>query len=287
MNFIASFLNKPFPSIELPRQKLVISFLFGLFVYTFLFVFQPFDIDKVVGSLAVYALGFGFITLSIMLISFFIGPLLFQSFFDADKWNIGKNMVFIFTIITGISILNWLFNTYMNEDITLQHSLLRFILITFAIGIMPVTFLLFFIESKLHQTNTTIAKSVSNQIQNLPVQKNHIPKFILTSENKNEDIELELKQLICIKSEGNYVLVSYKTGDQIAKKMIRNTISNLEKSLEKHDTIYRCHRSYLVNLENVSQVTGNARNFNLLVANLDFTIPVSRSFPKSILNSIA
>jgi hypothetical protein len=235
----------------------------------------------------IYLSGFGLITFVTLLSSFLITPLIFKSFFNPDKWTIGKNLVFILSVLMMISIFNWLYNVYFQDAMSAQHSLWRFMFITASVGVFPISFLLYFIENHLNKANKSIAKSVNSQIRNLPTPEKHSPKLILSSENKNEDIELELAQLICIKSEGNYVLVTYKLDNQITKKMIRNTISNLEKTLDKYETIYRCHRSYLVNLENVSEVTGNARNFNLTVLDLDFTIPVSRSFPKSILKSIA
>ena len=286
MNFIASYFNKPFPIVKLPSQKLIISFLFGLFVFLFLLIFQPFDIDKVIGNLIMYSLGFGTITLTVMVICFFVGPILFKSFFDSDEWNIGKNLVFIIAILAFISILNWMFHNYININNTVQHSLFRFVLITVAIGITPIAFLMFFIENKLNETNTTIAKSVSAQIQNLPHQIES-SQIIIKGENKNEELILLLNELICVKSEGNYVLVYYKFHDTIKKAIMRNSISSIEKQLGHFETIYRCHRSYIVNLENVIEVIGNARNFNLLVNGLEFNIPVSRSFPKSVLTSIA
>ena len=287
MNNVINYLKRPFPQVTKTTHKLIASILFGVFVYVFLIVFQPFEVNLIKDSIPLYLSGFGLITFIYLLVGFFIFPLIFSSFFNPDKWTIGKNIVYIIITLMAIAISNWGYNLYFQDSSSSQHGLLRFIFITTSVGIFPILILLYFIENHLDKANRSIAKSVNTQIQNLSTKDNQIPKLLLTSENKNEDIEIELAQLICIKSEGNYALVSYKTEDQITKKMIRNTISNLEKSLKQYESIYRCHRSYLVNLQNVSQVTGNARNFNLSVTDLGFNIPVSRSFPKSILNSIS
>ncbi|MGB0805426.1 MAG: hypothetical protein ACPGRC_01970 [Salibacteraceae bacterium] len=39
----------------------------------------------------------------------------------------------------------------------------------------------------------------------------------------------------------------------------------------------------LINLRQIESITGNARNLNVSLKNLTFSIPVSRSFPKEML----
>lgn len=285
MNFITSFLNKPFPSIQLPKQKLIISFLFGVFVFVFLAIFKPYEIADIAGYVHLYLAGFGTITSVTMLIAYFLIPNIIPNFFNPNKWNVGKTILFIIGILAAISVGNWLYNSYFFEGISFQHSLGHFVFITVSVGIFPVIFLIFFIELYLNRANQSLAQSVDEKIHQLSKTPN-TTRINLKGENKNESLDLDLSQLICVKSEGNYAQVYFKKQDTIQKKIIRNSISSIEKQLDNFDNIYRCHRSYLVNLENVNEVTGNARNFNLLVNDLDFCIPVSRSFPKSILKSI-
>jgi len=97
-------------------------------------------------------------------------------------------------------------------------------------------------------------------------------------------MSIELDQLICIKSEGNYVDVYFYKNEKINKQLIRNSLTKLSKQLIIFENIKRCHRSYIVNFSNIEKVSGNARNFNLHIKTLDFTISVSRSFPKEIIS---
>ena len=89
-----------------------------------------------------------------------------------------------------------------------------------------------------------------------------------------------------IKSDGNYSTVYLKKGDELRKKMIRNTLKSLENELINMEKIVRCHKSYIVNLNKVKQVTGNARGYNFILEGLEMTIPVSRNFPKSYFKEI-
>ena len=284
MNFIASFFNKPFPSIQLPKQKLIISFLFGVFVFVFLAIFKPFEIDDITDYVHLYLAGFGVITSLTMLIAYFLVPLVVPDFFNPDTWNIGKTLLLIIGILSAISFGNWLYNSIFFEGISSQHSLGHFVFITVSVGIFPVIFLIFFIELYLNRANQSLAQSVDEKIHQLNPESTTLH---LKGENKNESLNINVNQLICVKSDGNYVTVYFKEAEGIKKKMIRNTISGMESQFAQLDKVYRCHRSYIVNLESVKSVTGNARNFNLWIDGLDFSIPVSRSFPKSILESIA
>ncbi len=42
--------------------------------------------------------------------------------------------------------------------------------------------------------------------------------------------------------------------------------------------IYRCHRSFLVNLSNIKTVTGNSNGFKIYFKSYNKHVPVSRSY---------
>ena len=214
-----------------------------------------------------------------------IAPVIFKAYFNPDKWNIGKLLIFTIGILSSISILNWVYNLYFGGNISQIHSLVSFVFITLAVGSIPLTFFVFYLETYLKDKNQTLAHNLNSQLHANNTQPIHTP-IKITSGNKNEDLILNLNQLLCVKSEGNYAQIFLLDNEKVLKKVIRSSITNIETQLESHDNIYRCHRSYLVNFENVENITGNARNFNLQISNLDFLVPVSRNFPKSILQSI-
>lgn len=279
------YLNKPFPFIESTSNKILVSFLFSTFIYVFLITFQPFGIANIQFYKPLFILGFSLITLVVLLFSFLLMPLIYKQFFDTDNWTIKKNAIFISFQFLAITILNWVFNSTVGQDITTQHSLLFFIFITISVGIIPTIFLTYFIERNLEKRNQNLAKTFNNKLPGL--RRNHkSPSIKIISENNSEEVNIKLDQLLCVRSEGNYVNIFFMDKDIIKRKLIRNKISNIIEQLEMHKSIKRCHRSFIVNFSKVNQVNGNARSFNLQIDKLDFTIPVSRSFPKNILNKI-
>ncbi len=279
------YLNKPFPFIESKNHRMLASFLFSLFIFIFISTFQPFGISNIQHHKSLYLLGYFGITFFVLITSYFIGPTIFKTFFNFDNWTIKKNIIFIaiqFLIIIG---LNWVYNSTIGTEFTEQHSLLNFIFITVSVGIFPTLFLIYFIEKNLTRKNESIATNFTNSIQHKSNKsKNTIVKIL--SKNSDETIIIDLKQLICVKSEGNYLNVFFLIETEIKSKLIRNSVSNIEEQLIAFEKVKRCHRSYIVNLEKVKEMTGNARNLNLHIPDLGFSIPVSRSFPKEIFKEL-
>jgi len=269
------YLNRPFPFIDKIRYQIIASFLFGLFIYVFLSIFQPFGISNITLNKPLYLLGFAFITFIVLFISFVV----VYAYYKTENWTIKKNTQFIFVQFLIIAILNWLYHSSIIIENTTHHNFLYFVFITVAVGIIPTFFLLYFIEKYLTVRNQGYAINLTNSIQEGTFETK-IKEIQIISKNKDESIIISSNQFVCAQSEGNYIKVFYKEKDKIITKLIRNSIANLEEQLAIYSKLKRCHRSFIINFGKVDKVTGNARNFNLHVNELEFTIPVSRNFPK-------
>jgi DNA-binding LytR/AlgR family response regulator len=53
-------------------------------------------------------------------------------------------------------------------------------------------------------------------------------------------------------------------------------------ALQGKQNIYRCHKSYLVNLAKVNHVSGNAQGYKLHLKDVEDQIPVSRKLNEEI-----
>ena len=287
-----NWLNKPFPFIETSKQKLTISFLFAVFIYLFLLIFQPFGIAEN-KSIPIYLLGFSAITLVVMLFSFFVFPVIFKKAFDPEKWTTKKEILFALLIITLISVFNWLYNSTISYT-SVRHSFISFLFITIAVGIFPTVLLIMYFEKHFTTKHEIIASELTEQISvkdekkeiETSIKENKNQQIKIVSYNEKEVIELELNDFLCISAEGNYANVFFYENNTIKKKLIRNSLTKINDQLIIFDDVKRCYRSYIVNIQNVSRVSGNARNYYLHVDNLDFKIPVSRNFPKEILENL-
>ena len=90
------------------------------------------------------------------------------------------------------------------------------------------------------------------------------------------------KDILYIESTDNYVTVITREKGKIKKNMLRKTMKRLEKELEG-TFIQRCHRSYMVNLENIKLVKLISTNLYIY---LDFQeeirIPVSNTYAERV-----
>jgi DNA-binding LytR/AlgR family response regulator len=95
------------------------------------------------------------------------------------------------------------------------------------------------------------------------------------------------KDILYLESTDNYVTVYFSNEGKVSKHMIRTSLKNIENA-ELSVKLLRCHRSFIVNLENVLWMKKEGRNFVLKIKNIESFIPVSRSYIpqfKSLLQS--
>lgn len=102
-------------------------------------------------------------------------------------------------------------------------------------------------------------------------------KVVIGSETENDMFQLNLFDLYYIQAIENYIEVVYYSKDGFKKKLLRNTLKNVELQLEKTPVV-RCHRSYMVNMTHLQRMEGNALGLKLKLRNLDKKVSVSRSY---------
>ena len=99
----------------------------------------------------------------------------------------------------------------------------------------------------------------------------------LQSDNGKDIISITQNSLLFIEAQDNYVAIQYLENETSKKELLRTTMKTLEEKLKPYSVI-RCHRSFMVNLNNIEKVIGNAHKLNLYVTNSRLPVPVSRSY---------
>jgi hypothetical protein len=109
-------------------------------------------------------------------------------------------------------------------------------------------------------------------------------KQMITFRDETEKLRFSIKSrdILFVESTDNYVTVHTVEKGKIKKIMLRNTMKRLEKELEG-TLIQRCHRSYMVNFENIKLVKLISTNLYIYI---DFPeeirIPVSRTYAEHV-----
>lgn len=282
---IKQWLHKPYPLISDIKVKLAVSLAFGFFIYFFLLSFQPFGLADIVANKSLYILGFGVITFLVMLFNNTVVPAMLPTLFEIDKWIILKNFLFVLWNVVLITLSNYSYNTYVGGSSVQQHDLFTFIAITISVGIFPIIILVFLNELYLNGKHSRMALALNNQLHsehNMDKLKT-IGKIHIVGETKQDSLEFEENNLIFIKADNNYCLVHYLQNSQITTQLLRITLKSFEDQVEHSPNILRCHRSYIVNKQQISKISGNARAYYLHFDGCDDKIPLSRGFQKDTL----
>jgi DNA-binding LytR/AlgR family response regulator len=103
------------------------------------------------------------------------------------------------------------------------------------------------------------------------------PMVTLAGENQNEKLQLPPSQIAYISAADNYVRVFFIENGQLKNQMLRTTMKKMEDAVAAHSFLFRCHRTFLVNMELVQKVSGNAQGYRLHLKGIEESIPVSRN----------
>jgi len=114
-------------------------------------------------------------------------------------------------------------------------------------------------------------------------------QLIAFSDEKGElRISLMLDNLLYIESADNYVTIYYLNKSKISNYLLRNSLKWIEENLTQEATLVRCHRSYIVNLDNVKvlQKTKNGIFLELDTINTP-DIPVSKTYYNQVMEKFS
>jgi len=107
------------------------------------------------------------------------------------------------------------------------------------------------------------------------------PKSRLTikGKNKNEALHIEKHNFVLAEANQNYVTIKFMAENRLHKKIIRSTLSEVNKQIPHAQKI---HRSYLINPKYIAFIRGNSRKKWASLTVNDDNIPVSPGIEKEL-----
>lgn len=287
--------RQPYPTNTDFLPSLRRAAIVGLFVGLFLLVFQPFGLNTwETTNKLLKIMGFGAVTFVITAIHFPLWPTLFPRQFSEERWTVGQEILFITANVLLIAVANRFYlQTIAGSAEGSGFSWVSMILVTFLVGAFPVTglVLLSYIRrlKKYNQlaeklpVNTSVGSnsSMGNIAVIDPGQEVRHAEITLVADNDKDKLTFPSEELLYIESSDNYCTVVYRKNSQLLKPLLRSSLSRLEKQIDQPH-IVRCHRSYVVNLNRVERVTGNAQGYKLHLMGGQFQIPVARQYNETL-----
>lgn len=278
-NRIKTWLDKPFPFYETFAEKLLVPLYISLFIIAFEIVFNPSNNTEIFSSQLLKILSYALITFLIASAANIWLPKLFSSFFQIENWKVWKMILFSIIKVLVISIANATYAFYVDipgNNIFFPAFLLRVSLFTISIAFIPVVVTILWLEKRFYKKNYKIAMSASTKLESL--KENNAAHDVF----EYNGFKIELKRLSYIKSDGNYCSFFYENDNSMSKKLIRITLKEIEEQITAKDNFIRCHKSYIVNVQKIKKIVGNARQYNVYLEDSDILIPVSRVLSKPL-----
>lgn len=278
MSVIRNTLSKPYGLEQDTRRRWLSCFLFGGFVFVFLFTFRPFQLDEVDHATTI-CLGYGLTTFFIMAVLNVLLVPLFPAFFDETGWTVGREILWSIVNVGLIGVANALYSAYVQLAAFHWKNILLFEGYTIAVGVFPVVVSVLIREARLAGKYRGESDQIS---QALLADREDIPKpasaqtISIVSATGSESLSINTEDFRFIKSDDNYVEVFFMKGTGLERKVVRNTLKNVLGQTAAHAGLYRCHKSYIVDLHKVVKVSGNAQGYRLHLRDTDATVPVSR-----------
>ena len=262
------FLNKKFGLLDQKRDRFLLIIIILIFSIFFINAFKPWNIGRWYSDSELIRFlrlsSYGVVVGLVLLFTQF--PL--RKIFKIERFSLKTYILWLIIEIIIISLVyiflygNPLGNFVNDFLFSLKYTLLGILI--------PYSFALLVIYYKKHREQIV---ELQNKISK-PTEK----KLLAFKDDKNKiKFSVLTKDLLYIESTDNYVSVFYNLEGKLQRQLLRNTMKNMEEML-KESSIIRCHRSFMVNSENVAFVKKTGKKINMKIHSIDKTIPVSEKY---------
>ena len=265
------FFNSRFTFLDKLKYRLLHVLIILVFSVLFLIVFEPFNIKawlkypEWLKDLWLISLGLTF--------SFIIAfsQLLIRTIVKVKKFKVYHLIIWVTAEILCLTvILTIIFADFTNGFLKEFFITLRFT----SIGLLlPYTFSILILM--LIQQNSRLQRN----FYNLSSEKSDL--IHIKDERDQVKFSIHKSSVLYLESSDNYVTIYYLQEDHVKKEMVRNSMKKVEKQLYSSGLV-RCHRSFIVNIENVHWLKKEGRNYLFKMNHIDTIIPVSRTFVPAI-----
>lgn len=257
-------------------RKLFLRISFGIFL--FVLFFQPFPLDHfdfnnrllIVAGLA------GIVFLFMVLVrAAFIWIIPFNEEKPHEPIVLSYLGGFIILALSSLAFAFYL--RYVGSVEITFYTMFKIVLICL---FPPVSLALFDEIRELKQQNEFLKmeqEKINKEIQKY--EHDYLNKSIVfNSENSTENLTLLISDVTLIKSADNYVEIEFVEDKLLKKKLIRNTLKNIEQQVKPYPNFIRCHRICIVNIHYIDKLNRKFNNYWLTMKGSDEEIPVSRQY---------
>lgn len=269
---LLEFFKKSYPFNEDLKHNTKIIFFISVGIFLILLLFQPLNINTLANQDKIYLIvGLGFITFLTLSLNLLLIPTFFPKIFLHKEWVVWKeilwNLWILFTIGVGYFFMYRTLHLFEFDGYMIVKLLL--------IAVVPISILILFNQDRLLRLHLRTAKTMNQKLKESKEIEEKLVHF--DSEYQKDKLSIKVKMLLLVRSADNYIEVFWKDETGLRNQLIRSSLLKAEAMLDDYSFIFKCHRSYLVNINFIDRVEGNSQGYKLFFELLDFSVPVSKT----------
>ncbi|MEM7186911.1 MAG: LytTR family DNA-binding domain-containing protein [Bacteroidota bacterium] len=267
----------PFEHAVSDKRNTILSL--SLFASLILLLLQPYGFVPM--NQMVMSAGYLVISVGLFALNFYGFPKAFPQWFEESKWSVQRALLFLLYNFFVIGLWTHVFRALViKNDIAYLISgeeLLVGLGKIMGIGLGASVLLILIRYNVLARKHLQVSQELNRQLreelhQLAPISAEETIELLL----ENKSVVFKRAELNYIKSEGNYVSLHLASVENRTPKLYRARMKETEEALAKFPEFFRCHRSFLINLNRIESSHGNSQGLFIKVIGDTSRIPVAR-----------
>jgi len=286
---------------RIPNQLIKDYLIVGSALVCILFLVHPMFLtpDQRTVPVIVFKIVHAAFFLLTLIISEFVATYLFKNSFSYSSSITERLKHFAICAIVGVPVFNAFlnqsntimmfdFHSYSNAwsdtkgNFTLKWYMLTFDLCVIVAIIMIIAMMAMIkvrnIQSSLQELatiNQMLDKEQKMLQSRLPEEK-ETEKIIIHGDSR-ESLIVNPLDIMYVESVGNYLSIVYFNDSELCQKRLRSSLKDVEETLEAFPFMVHIHRAFLVNINFITQVSGNSAGYKISLFSTDRILPVSKA----------
>ena len=239
-------------------------------VFLILYFLQPFGFSTYEGNKLLAAVLFGAVTFLCCLAFRYLVFIPLQK--HVRPWRIWHEVLTVLAMVLFIGLCNFILAVLLLELPFRWSFCLTFVYWALIIGVIVggVSTAVSYQKHLRGQLDALLDKTTEAQAG--------VSVTIHDTRVRGNDLTLPINDLLYIEAQKNNVAVCYLKDGAMEREEMLTTLAAVLADLADYPNIFQCHRSFVVNVNNISAARGNSNGYTLELGDGVAAVPVSRSY---------
>lgn len=271
------FLTRKYPFPQ-SSNRLKDCAVYSVIVFLILYLLEPFGFSEYRGNKFLVSLIYGAATFGCCyLFGLAIQPLQKR----VSPWRVWHEALSVLIMTLFVCICNIFVSSIVFHSSISLELILLFLNWTFIIGIFITVF----------SVGMNYHRYLRSQLETLLDKTTEVQTDIIVTIHdasvRGNDLQLPINDLLYIEAQKNNVQVCYMKEDNINTMELHTTLMAVLDDLKEYENVFQCHRSFVVNLNNITSAQGNSNGYQLRLGKCPTIVPVSRTYVPKLRSFIA